>query len=307
MPVITNPIVPGFYADPEARTYEGKHWIYATRSFTAYTDQMNLDAFSSTDLIHWSKHEAILEMSDFPWVWRAVWAPTIIENKGKYYLVFASNDIQSNDETGGLEIAISDNPAGPFRGYLGKPLIDRFIHSAQPIDAHLFKDDDGTIYLYYGGWGHCNVAKMNEDMTGFVPFENGDTFLSVTPEGYVEGPCMIKNGDLYYFMWSMGSWVNGTYRVAYGISDSPLGPFENKGTILQKQEPIAEGPGHHGYLYLPETDMWIIVYHRRLIGDTDPGSRVLCIDRLHFEDGAIMPVTMTDNWQTSDETRRNGR
>ena len=55
-----NPIVTGWYADPEARFYEGRYWIYVTRSFTAYTDQMNLDAFSSTDLIHWDELDTAL-------------------------------------------------------------------------------------------------------------------------------------------------------------------------------------------------------------------------------------------------------
>lgn len=293
---IHNPIVPGWYADPEARTYEGKHWIYATRSYTEYTKQMNLDAFSSSDLIHWEKHEGIIEMSDFPWIWRAVWAPTIIEKQGKYYLVFASNDIQTNGEVGGLEIAVADRPEGPFRGYLDKPLIDRFIHAAQPIDAHLFKDDDGIIYLYYGGWRHCNAARMNEDMTGFIPFDNGETFLSITPEGYVEGPCMIKKEGLYYLMWSLGDWVNGSYRVAYGVSDSPLGPFENKGIMLERQEPVAEGPGHHGYLHLAASDEWLIVYHRRIIGDKEAGNRMLCIDRMSIANGVIQPIVMTDAW-----------
>ncbi|RUT43445.1 arabinan endo-1,5-alpha-L-arabinosidase [Paenibacillus anaericanus] len=293
---MTNPLVPGWYADPEARTYEGKHWVYATRSYTEYTKQLNLDAFSSEDLIRWDKHESIIVMSDFPWVWRAVWAPTHIEHNGKYYLVFATNDIQCNDEVGGLEIAVADSPEGPYRGYLGKPIIDRFIHNAQPIDAHLFKDDNGSIYLYYGGWSHCNVAVMNNDMTGLVPFKNGETILSITPEGYVEGPCMIKKDGLYYFMWSMGGWTNGTYCVAYGVSDNPLGPFENKGTILEKQEPIADGPGHHGYLHFPENDEWLIVYHRRIIGDNEPGNRMLCIDKMHIDAGEIKPVIMTDKW-----------
>ncbi len=293
---IVNPIVPGYYADPEARTYEGKFWIYATRSFTAYTDQMNLDAFSSDDLIHWEKHEGIVEMGDFPHIWRAVWAPTVIERGGRYYLVFAGNDIQSDEEIGGLEIAVADTPAGPFRAYLGRPLVDRFVHRAQPIDAHLFKDDDGEVYLYYGGWKHCNAARMKRDMTGFEPLEGGEEILSVTPPGYVEGPCMLKKDGLYYLMWSMGGWTNGTYCVAYGTSGSPLGPFENKGTILESQPPIAEGPGHHGYLHLPEEDEWLIVYHRRIIGDRDPGSRILCIDRMQVEDGIIRPVVMTDAW-----------
>ena len=78
------------YADPEARFYEGKYYIYVTRSFTRFEDQMNIDAFSSSDLIHWEKHEGIIDMSGYPYVHRAVWAPTITEKNGKYYLMFAS-------------------------------------------------------------------------------------------------------------------------------------------------------------------------------------------------------------------------
>lgn len=290
---IKNPIVQGWYADPEARLYEGKYWIYVTRSITDYTKQLNLDAFSSTNLINWEKHEGIIEMTDFPWIWRATWAPTIIDKNGKYYLIFASNDIQSNNEKGGLEIAVSNNPSGPFRGYLGKPLIDHFINNAQPIDAHLFKDDDGSIYLYYGGWGHCNIVKMNDEMTGFIPFEDGETFKEATPTGYVEGPCMLKKDGLYYFMWSSGGWTNSSYHVSYAVSTSPIGPFEKKSTILEAQEPIAVGPGHHSYLQLQDTDKWLIVYHRRIIGETDPGSRILCIDKLEVGNGNIKKVIMT--------------
>ncbi len=288
-----NPIVPGWHADPEARYYEGRYWVYATRSITDYTRQLNLDVFSSPDLVSWEKHESIVDMAGFPWMWRAVWAPTIIEKNGKYYIVFATNDIQTNDEVGGLEIAVADHPEGPFRGYLGKPLVDRFINGAQPIDAHLFKDDDGTIWLYYGGWRHCNVCHMNPDMTGFVPFEDGTVFKEITPQGYVEGPCMLKKEGLYHFMWSMGNWTDGSYCVAYGTSESPLGPFPNKGTILERQDPVANGPGHHSYLHLPETDEWLIVYHRRIIGDTEASSRILCIDRMDIQDGKIQPVIMT--------------
>lgn len=293
---ITNPIVPGWYADPEARFYLGEYWIYATRSHTDYTKQLNLDAFSSKDLIHWDKHSDIIDMSGFPWVWRAVWAPTIIQRGPRFYLLFASNDIASDREPGGLEIAVSDSPSGPFTACLGQPLVGCFIHGAQPIDAHLFEDDDGTVYLYYGGWGHCNVARMNEEMTGFIPAECGAAFKEITPEGYVEGPCMIKKDGLYYFMWSCGSWSNGTYRVDYGVSNCATGPFQRKGTLLESQAGIAEGPGHHGYLQMSDDGGWLIVYHRRIIGEPDPGSRILCIDRLEIGSGEIAKVKMTNRW-----------
>lgn len=287
-----NPIVQGFYADPEARFYDGRYYIYVTKSFTKYTDQMNIDAFSSSDLIHWEKHENIIDMSGFPYIHRAVWAPTIIEKHGKYYLIFASNDIQSDEETGGLEIAVSDNPAGPFKSYLGKPLIDKFINSAQPIDAHLFKDDDGTVYLYYGGWHHCNVCVMNEEMNGFVPFTDGSLFKEITPENYTEGPCMLKRNGVYHFMWSEGNWTNGTYHICTSKSRSPL-EINTKGKVILESSEIANGPGHHGHINIEGTDEWLMVYHRRIIGDAEPGHRILCIDKLHFDSDEIIPVQMT--------------
>lgn len=288
-----NPIVNGFFADPEARYYNGKYYIYVTQSFTEYEKQMNIDVFSSSDLKSWEHHENIIDMSGYPYIHQAVWAPTVIEKGGKYYLIFASNDIQNDDEIGGLEIAVSDSPTGPFINHTGKSIVDRFIYGAQPIDAHLFKDDDGTIYLYYGGWQHCNVCIMNEEMNGFVPLdENGTIFKSITPDGYTEGPCMMKRSGVYHFMWSQGAWKDGTYRVCTSNSKNPLEITKASRTILQSS-PIANGPGHHGYLNIPETDEWLIVYHRRIIGDTEPGHRVLCIDKLNFDGDEIIEVEMT--------------
>ena len=63
---------------------------------------------------------------------------------------------------------------------------------------------------------------MNEAMDGFVPFEDGSLFRSITPNGYVEGPCMLKRGGVYHFMWSQGGWTNGTYHVCTSASASPL-------------------------------------------------------------------------------------
>lgn len=290
--IFKNPIDPGCYADPEARFYEGKYYIYVTRS-RAFRDQMNQDCFSSADLVNWEKHESIIDMEDFPWVTNAVWAPTIIEKDGKYYYVFASNNIQKDGEIGGIEIAVSDKPEGPFKGYLKQPLVGCFVNGAQPIDAHLFKDDDGKIYLYFGGWGHCNVGVMNDTMDGFVPFENGEIFIEVTPPKYVEGPCMLKRNGKYHFMWSCGGWTNGTYCVRTCVADSPLGPFNNEHTILRAAE-IADGPGHHGFLKVEgKEDEWLIVYHRRIVGDTNPHNRYLCIDKMEFDGDEIKPVIMT--------------
>lgn len=120
-------------------------------------------------------------------------------------------------------MAVADNPAGPFKDVLGKPLIDKIVNGAQPIDQFVFRDDDGTYYMYYGGWGHCNIVKLSPDLLSVVPFDDGTVYKEVTPQDYVEGPFMLKRNGKYYFMWSEGGWGSPDYRVAYAIADSPLG------------------------------------------------------------------------------------
>lgn len=168
-----------------------------------------------------------------------MWAPAIVEKTGKYYLFFGANDIQKDSEYGGIGVAVTDNPAGPFKDYLGRPLIDKFHNGAQPIDQFVFKDKDGQYYIIYGGWKHCNIAHLKSDFTGLDSFADGTTFKEITPEGYVEGPaCFIRNGK-YYFMWSEGGWTGPNYSVAYAIADSAMGPFRRIGKVLQQDPAVA--------------------------------------------------------------------
>lgn len=287
-----NPVFEGWYADPEAIIFKNKYWIYPTYS-APYEKQVYFDAFSSVDLVNWTKHSKIMDTSAVKWAKKAVWAPSIIEKGGKYYLFFGANDIQSDNEYGGIGVAVADKPEGPFRDHLGKPLIDKFHNKAQPIDQFVFKDGN-DYYLFYGGWRHCNVAKLNADFTGFVPFEDGIIFKEVTPENYVEGPFMFKKDNKYYFMWSEGGWTGPDYSVAYAVSDSPFGPFVRKAKILQQDASIATGAGHHSVIHNKKENKWFMVYHRRPLGETDRNARVTCIDKMEFDkDGNIKPVIMT--------------
>lgn len=288
-----NPIFRGWYADPEGIIFNDRYWIYPTYS-APYDEQVFMDAFSSPDLIRWTKHERILDTANVKWAEHAVWAPSIILKDNRYFLFFGANDIQSDNEYGGIGVAVADQPEGPFNDYLGKPLIDKFHNGAQPIDQFVFHDD-GTYYLIYGGWRHCNITKLNNDFTGFTPFSDGTIFREITPEHYVEGPFMFKRNNHYYFMWSEGGWTGPDYSVAYAIADSPLGPFKRVGKILQQNPEVATGAGHHSVLHPPGTDKWYIVYHRRPLNQTDRNARVVCIDEMQFdENGWIKPVVITN-------------
>jgi beta-xylosidase len=160
------------------------------------------------------------------------------------------------------------------------------------------------VYLIYGGWRHCNVARFNAEITGLLPFADGSMFKEITPQGYVEGSWMFVRDCKYYFMWSEGGWTGPNYAAAYAIGTSPLGPFERAGKILQQDPAVATGAGHHSVLRAPVSGKYYIVYHRRPLGQTDRNHRVVCIDELRFEaTGAIEPVVITTTGVAADYSR----
>lgn len=82
-----NPIVKGWYADPEAMVFGDVYWIFPTYS-AQYEDQVFLDAFSSKDLVNWKKHNKVIDTSSIKWAKQALWAPSIIEKKKSLLFIF---------------------------------------------------------------------------------------------------------------------------------------------------------------------------------------------------------------------------
>src|SRR5689334_13738115 len=108
-----NPFVDGRYADPDVAIYNDRYWVFPTSS-RSYAEQTYLDAFSSADLITWTKHPNVLTTANVSWAKYAVWAPAPIQRNGRYYLYFAANDIQNNTQLGGIGVAVADRPEGPY-------------------------------------------------------------------------------------------------------------------------------------------------------------------------------------------------
>ena len=287
-----NPIVSGWYADPESRVYNDKVYIYVTKSLP-FEEQLNLDLVVTEDLENFTVINDILDMGTYKGVTSAVWAPSVIENHGKYYIIFAANNIHEDNEPGGLYIGVSDTPEGKFKNIFpdGRPIINCFHNGAQPIDAHFFKDDDGTVYLYYGGWRRLNVCKMSDDLTTLLPVPgyNGVAH-AITPQKYVEAPFVWKFDGVYSMMYSSGSWTQHTYCVKAAVAKNPLDEFKFMGDVLYADD-LADGPGHNSAFIFKDT--LYTAYHRRIIGDTNKHHRVLCIDKLTVKDGVYQPVKMT--------------
>ncbi|KAL2870438.1 glycoside hydrolase family 43 protein [Aspergillus lucknowensis] len=298
-----NPVFPGWYADPEARIFDNRYWIYPTYS-AAYEEQTFFDAFSSPDLLTWTKHPSILNFSGIPWSTnRAAWAPSVarrrrsansraLNENGNHDLDFDYFMYFSAGDGAGIGVAksITGRPDGPFVDARGEPLVPETVFGAEAIDAQLFQDDaDGRVWLYYGGWSHAIVVEMNEDMVSL----KGE-YLEITPEGYVEGPWMLKRNGVYYFMFSVGGWGDASYGVSYVTGPSPTGPFSSTPTqILSGNDKVGTSTGHHS-VFTPDGEDYYIVYHRRYLNDTARDHRIVCIDRMYFDAGGnILPVNIT--------------
>lgn len=291
-----NPVLTGWYADPEGIKYGNTYWIFPTYS-ARYEDQIFMDAFSSKDLVNWKKHPRIIDTSAVKWAKKAMWAPAVLQKGKRFYLFFGANDIHPG-EVGGIGVAVADKPDGPYKDLLGHPLIDTIVNGAQPIDQYVFKDKDGSYYMYYGGWGHCNVVKLKSDFSGIEPMPDGTLYKEITPKNYVEGPYMFMRNNKYYFMWSEGGWTGPDYKVAYAIADSPMGPFTRLATVLEQDPKVATGAGHHSVIHSKKDDKYYIVYHRRPLDQKGANSRVVCLDEMFFDkEGHILPVKMTFSWK----------
>ena len=86
--------IPGWYADPEGVVFGDEYWIYPTYS-APYDEQTFMDAFSSKDLVNWTKHSKVLSKENISWFKRALWAPAVIHANDKYYIFFGANDIKA--------------------------------------------------------------------------------------------------------------------------------------------------------------------------------------------------------------------
>ncbi|MFD5743156.1 family 43 glycosylhydrolase [Streptomyces massasporeus] len=284
-----SPILPGLNADPDVLYLNGRYWIYPTTDGFQGWSGTKFKAYSSKDLVNWKDHGVILDLGpDVSWADKNAWAPAIAERNGKYYFYFCAEQQ--------IGVAVADSPAGPFKDALGKPLVAKGDSlEGQMIDPAVFTDDDGQAYLYWGN-GHGYVVPLDDDMVSF----DASKVKDITPDNFREGSFVIKRKGTYYFMWSEDDTRSENYHVAYATGPSPLGPWTERGTILQKRPEYGIlATGHHSVVNTPGTDDWYMVYHRFALNGPglpagDGMHRETTVDRMEFAaDGTIKPVLPT--------------
>lgn len=298
-----NPIIQGYYADPEVMYSEktGRYYIYPTCDGIPNWGSTQFKAFSSSDLVNWKEEGGILDLKNVSWAKKNAWAPSIIEKKQadgnyKYYYYFTAEKQ--------IGVAISDHPTGPFIDS-GKPLIGRELPKGMPrgqnIDPDVFTDPvSGNTYLHWGNY-YMAVCELNDDMVSVKP--NTTRILIGHDAHYSEAAHVFYRNGYYYFTWSKNDTRSTEYEVRYVRSKSPVGPInpaESQVVICKKPEQGIYATGHHSVVQVPGKDEWYIVYHRFKFPDAvtkgrDAGyHREVCIDKLEFNtDGTIKKVVPT--------------
>ena len=298
-----NPVLSGFFADPEVLYSEktGKYYIYPTSDGFPNWTGTSFKVFSSDNLKIWKDEGIILDLKNVSWADRNAWAPAIIEKKDKkgnykyYYYYVAEQQIG---------VAIADHPTGPFIDS-GKALITKErpagMLRGQNIDPNVFTDPQtGKTYLYWGNY-YMVVSELNDDMISIKP--NSLQIMIADNTFHSEGIYVFYRDGYYYFSWSKNDTRSPDYEVRYVKSRSPLGPINaSKSEVILSKVPEKGiyGTGHHSILQMPGKDEWYIVYHRFKrpdginMGKEAGYYREVCIDKLEFnEDGSIKKVIPT--------------
>ncbi len=292
-----NPLLEGYYADPEIlySNKTGKYYLYPTSDgFTGWSGDY-FKSFSSTNLTDWADEGIILNLpTDVSWANTNAWAPTIIEKmvEGKYNYFYYFTAAQK------IGVAVADDPAGPFTDS-GQPLISNPPTGVwgQQIDPDVFYDQaSDKTYLFWGN-GYLARAELNKDMVSL----NNSTIKVITPNStFREGVEVFKRNDTYYFMWSENDTRSPDYRVRYGYSNSITGTISvpKNNIVISRNDSLAiYGTGHNCVVYVPDSNKWYIIYHRFTrpkgikMGDAAGYNREVCIDELTFNnDGTINQV-----------------
>lgn len=284
-----NPIIHDqFTADPSARVFEGKVYLYPSHDIPAPAGFPRKDwfcmedyhVFSSENLTSWKDHGVILSQEKVPWgnpKAYAMWAPDCIYRNGKYYFFYPATP--KDFKMGSIGVAIADKPYGPF-----KPEVTP-IKGSRGIDPCPFIDKDGQAYLYWAG-GNIYVAKLKENM---IELASEPQIIQGLPKGFKEGPFFFEHNGYYYLTYPLV--VDKTETLAYSMGKSPLGPFEYKGLIMD-QSPTGCWTNHHSIVQFK--GQWYLFYHHNDYSPQFDKNRSVRIDSLFFNaDGTIKKVIPT--------------
>lgn len=300
-----------YMADPSVHVFDGRLYIYPSHDRESgipendngdHFDMNDYHVLSTDDVMEGevTDHGVALKVTDIPWAGRQLWDCDVACKDGKYYLYFPLKD---QNDIFRMGVAISDRPEGPFI-----PQPDP-IRGSYSIDMAVFKDDDGSHYMYFGGiWGGqlqryrdnkaienphlpadnepalpSRVVRLSEDMLQFgeeprpviILGEDGEPLKAGDPHRFFEASWMHKYKGKYYFSYSTGD----SHLLCYAVGDNPYGPFTYQGVILT---PVVGWTTHHSIAEYK--GKWYLFHHDCVPSGGKTWLRSLKVVELEYDD-----------------------
>ena len=258
------PVYTANFPDPDVQLVDGGFVAYATN------DGLNLPMATSSDLVNW---KPVMDparpgkrLDGMPvlasWVKEgATWAPEVHRIGNDYLLYYTAANRKLDRQCIGL--AISASPTGPFRDSSAAPLVCQ-ADLGGTIDAHIFRDTEGKLYLYYKNDGN-RVGKVSH-IWGQRLSDDGRTLVGAPvsiardskpwEQRLVEAPTMVSTPTGYQLFYSGGyfGWNDdqrlSPYAMGYATCATPLGPCTPApdNPILHsfndREAGCLSGPGH---------------------------------------------------------------
>ncbi|MCU0403640.1 MAG: glycoside hydrolase family 43 protein [Chitinophagaceae bacterium] len=323
---ISSPLVTHlFTADPSAHVFNGKLYIYPSHDVDAGDAFDDLGSHFAMEDYHVlsmdspegnvTDHGLALHVQDVPWAQKQMWAPDAAEKDGKYFLFFPAKD---HDEIFRIGVATSDSPVGPFVPQ-SEPMKGSF-----SIDPAVFKDEDGSYYLYFGGiWGGqlqrwrsgvfnaempespfahlpsgdepalcAKVARLSSDLLEMA--ENPRDVMILDEYG---NPLLQGDTDRRFFE---AAWMHkynnkyyfsystgDTHFLCYAIGDNPYGPFTYAGRIL---EPVLGWTTHHSIAEW--NGKWYLFYHDSSLSKGVTHLRSVKMTELEYDEAGFIKTIL---------------
>jgi hypothetical protein len=287
-----NPLILNqFTADPAARVFDGKVYLYPSHDIRCKEGQgiigfcmADYHVFSSDNLTDWIDHGVIVSQNNVEWVDSTkycMWAPDCIYRDRKYYFYFPAIPRDKSFVRGmAIGVATSDTPYGPFTPE-PEP-----IAGVSGIDPNPFIDKDGQAYLYWAGMQRLSMAKLKNNMKELA---SEPKKIERLPAGMKEGPFLFERNGIYYLTFPYV--IDSTETLAYAIGDNPMGPFKYMGVIMD-QSPVACWTNQQSIIEYK--GQWYLFYHHNDLSPDFDKNRSVRADYLFFnEDGIIQKVIPT--------------
>lgn len=285
--------------DPQIRIFGDKAYLYASHDINPKADRFVMpdwQLWSTEDLVNWN-YETTLSprqtylKKDFD----GCWAGDAICKNSKYYWCVSIVD-QTVDKH---EIALlsAPTPTGPWRDETGAPWIDQNAASTHVYDPGFLQLENGETFIVFGVWDYY-IARLKEDMTGIAEtprkIEIKDPYGPYGAGKTDDKPFLHKRGDIYYLSWG----------AFYATSDSPYGPYQYRGCIIDPEQMEANfrertwphGPqqGRHGSFFEWRGQSYFIYCDMSFSGNRY--YRGSWISYLHYrENGEIAPITVNSD------------